>query len=92
METTSRDCVFLLHGIAKTGRDMRAIEKSIQKEGWDTVNLHYPSRRYSIAKLTSDYLAPAVDLCRQNHNARIHFVVHSMGGYFVNFSLAKLSD
>ena len=72
------ETVVLLHGLCRTSRSMAKMEKSLQAEGYNVINVDYPSRSATIEELT-----PAVfnTLNAELQTAEsVHFVTHSMGG------------
>ncbi len=76
--------VVLLHGLGRSARAMRKLEKSFSKEGYPVCNIGYPSRDYDLLTLTEQFVLPSVQACQQKHSAsQIHFVTHSMGGIVV---------
>ena len=81
------EIVVLLHGIGHIGLNMIAMEKVLQKEGYKTLNLTYPSLRQDIKGL-GDWLAEKLqDTKTWETYERVHFVVHSMGGLVSGFYL-----
>lgn len=88
MAELKKPFVVLLHGIARTSLSMRAIEKSLLKEGYDVLNIHYPSRSHSIEALAEGVYQKliAVPLFL---SLTLYFVTHSMGGLVVRALLAK---
>lgn len=78
--TGGSETVVLLHGIARTGKSLRRIENALQKSGYQTLPITYPSRQYDIEAI-ADYLA-AHDLNPAFWQAagKVHFITHSMGG------------
>ncbi|WP_445356055.1 esterase/lipase family protein [Microbulbifer sp. EKSA008] len=74
-------CVILLHGLAKSDSSMEKLAKAIDAEGFQTVNIDYPSTKHSIETLASMAIAPAVEEC--GNAQEINFVTHSMGGILV---------
>jgi pimeloyl-ACP methyl ester carboxylesterase len=77
----SKECVILLHGLAKTNHSMEKISNSLEDEGYITVNYDYPSRTNSIDNLAQTHIKKALEQCPKR--ATIHFVTHSMGGILV---------
>ncbi len=78
-----KDCVVLLHGLARTSNSMNPIEQSLEDEGYKVFNLDYPSTKYEIAVLSEVYVNKGVRLCK-NYD-QMHFVTHSMGGILVRY-------
>lgn len=73
-----REAVVLLHGLNRTPRAMRALERALRAEGYAVVNYGYPSRSGDIESLAESVFA---GLTPELHDARaVHFVTHSMGG------------
>ena len=72
-----RDCVVLLHGLARSSASMVLMAEALQAEGYITVNVDYPSTTAPIAKLVDGKIPGAVAACG---TARVNFVTHSMGG------------
>lgn len=78
---THTEHVILLHGLSRTYRSMRALERALRKEGFTVHNLGYDSRHHTIPLL-------AVRVAREVRSrtadaATVHFVTHSMGGILV---------
>ncbi|MGE3318380.1 MAG: esterase/lipase family protein [Candidatus Berkiella sp.] len=85
--TKSDQLVVLLHGIARTSLSMRPIEKTLERKGYSTLNIHYPSRTNTI-----DNLATFVYEKMREHpleHQSVHFVTHSMGGLVVRALLTQ---
>jgi len=85
MSSRHRECVVLLHGLARTRRSMARLHHALQRKGYAVRNTGYPSRRYPVAELTRRYLVPVVE--KLQDAGRIHFVTHSMGGILVRHYL-----
>lgn len=83
--TLAQECVVLLHGLAKSERDMRTLERSLADARFKTVNYDYRSRDYPIETLA----VRVIDAARQQCGAHdtLHFVTHSMGGILVRYYL-----
>lgn len=85
---TNRDqLVVLLHGIARTSLSMRPIEKTLEKKGYATLNIHYPSRTNTIDHLAT-FVYQKIRQPAQEHPS-VHFVTHSMGGLVVRALLSQ---
>jgi pimeloyl-ACP methyl ester carboxylesterase len=79
----SKQCVILLHGLARTSLSMKQLEKALSNEGYVVVNLNYPSTRMSIDELSDTVIDDALKQCRQFDVEQINFVTHSLGGILV---------
>jgi len=84
-----KELVVLLHGILKNKYDMSLIASDLKKEGYDVLNISYPSRKMTLEYL-SRFLAMKLLLSDEFSRAsRIHFVTHSMGGLITRYFLSK---
>lgn len=84
----NNECVVLLHGWARSSKCMDPIEKELKKAGYRTINISYPSRKYSIAEISSDHIHPLIN---KDGCSKVHFVAHSMGGLVTRHYLANHS-
>lgn len=76
---TSREKVFLLHGLARTSRSMLRMGRHLAGAGYLTIPVDYPSRRQSIARSVVT-VRRAMVRHLATKGATLHFVTHSMGG------------
>ena len=81
------DYVIILHGIFRTSKHMRKLAAYVESQGYDVLNLDYPSTKQPLEEL--------VDTVWQDISARlekekpVHFVGYSMGGLLVRAILSK---
>ncbi len=78
----------LLHGIGRTHRWMRKLEKALQHHGFATLNLDYASRKKPLDVLAADIDGPIRRFAAQTRGP-LHFVGHSMGGLLTRVYIAK---
>lgn len=75
------DYVVILHGIARSSDNMQPLAEYLQQQGYDVINLDYPSTDKTLEELTG--------LLQQEINNKakaskpVHFVGFSMGGLLV---------
>ena len=83
--------IVLIHGIHGERSDLSLLNEKLQQKGFKTYNFHYPSTKYPIEKLSSNYLKPF--LAKLNsQNQSISFLTHSMGGILLRHYLYKNKD
>ena len=58
--SNARDCVVLLHGLARSAGAMETMQQALEEAGYHTVNVDYPSRDYSVEALAPMAIAPAL--------------------------------
>jgi hypothetical protein len=74
------ECVILLHGMGRTYHAMESMQEILTANGYHTVNLGYPSRKYPIKTIADEYFPLGLERCREFSPSAIHFVTHSLGG------------
>ncbi|HAV13178.1 MAG TPA: alpha/beta hydrolase [Opitutae bacterium] len=77
----SKETVVLLHGLARTSKSMQKMEAKLQANGYETLNLDYPSRKHKVEYLAKEVRKQIV--ARTEQTTKVHFVTHSMGGILV---------
>jgi pimeloyl-ACP methyl ester carboxylesterase len=85
----TRDYVVLLHGILRSKTDMLPLAAYLKKNGYDVLNILYPSRKKSLEDLV-EYID---DKIRRDKNyspeKTLHFVTHSMGGLIARYYIIR---
>ncbi|MET3970011.1 MULTISPECIES: esterase/lipase family protein [Bradyrhizobium] len=82
------DGVVLLHGIGVGAWTLKRLDRALQRHGFATLNLDYPSRKKPLEELAEDIHAPVAAFAKQCDGA-IHFVAHSMGGLLARVYIAR---
>lgn len=83
------DTVVILHGIARTGKSMSAVESFLQQEGYETLAITYPSTRKDIDHIATGLDEKELDSAFWSRAGKVHFVTHSMGGLVARRYLEK---
>jgi triacylglycerol lipase len=81
------DYVVILHGIARSNKHMQKFATYLQKDGFDVINLNYPSTTYTIEDLT-EIINKEISQ-KTTKDKRIHFIGYSMGGLMVRALIHK---
>ena len=81
------DYVIILHGIARSNKHMQTLATYLQKDGFDVINLSYPSTTHKIEDLTE--IINKEIFQRTNEKKPIHFIGYSMGGLIVRALIHK---
>jgi pimeloyl-ACP methyl ester carboxylesterase len=80
--------VVLLHGIARSSRSLRKVERALQVSGFATLNLDYASRKKPLEALAAD-IHSDIAAFANTIDGPIHFVAHSMGGLLTRVYVAR---
>ena len=86
-QAVDRECVVLLHGLARTSSSMELMAWTLEEAGYQVANIDYPSRRYPIEQLAPMAIEAGIDACSDDVDA-VHFVTHSLGGILVRYYFA----
>ena len=81
------ECIVLLHGLARTEKSLTKLEQHLENEGFNVVNVGYPSRDKTIEELSVDVIPTAINDCAKLGVSKVHFVTHSMGAILVRYYL-----
>jgi len=71
--------VVLLHGLGRSRLSMRLLARRLERSGFETRLLGYPSRRYPLEELAAQVRREIVRLAPED-SAPLHAVTHSLGG------------
>jgi hypothetical protein len=82
-----RDCVILLHGLARTDASLLVLEEALRLEGFRVVNSDYDSAAAPIQDLAEAALPRAIDAC--GDAPAIHVVTHSMGAILLRVWMSR---
>ena len=85
------DYVVLLHGLGRTAVSMSRLRSFLGKQGYQVINVTYPSTRFPIELLSDVWLHRLLENRIVDPKARVHFVTHSLGGIIVRHYLSKHS-
>lgn len=80
---SENESVILLHGMGRSYRSMRKMEKFLQKKGYSTININYPSTSLTVEEISTKYIEPAIKNSLTAGSQKIHFVTHSLGGIVI---------
>jgi len=84
----NNEFVVLLHGILRSKTDMLMLDKHLEKQGYYTANILYPSREMSLEDLTQFVTEKIENHPDYSADKTLHFVTHSMGGLIARYYIA----
>lgn len=83
-----RDGVIILHGIFRTHRSMRKLANFLEVNGFEVLNLGYPSTKHSIEAI-ADAIHARINAFAGSIPGKVHFVGYSMGGLVIRAYLHR---
>ncbi len=84
----SQEIVVLLHGILRSKTDMLALEHTLKKNEFKTINVLYPSRKMSLEDITTFVISTIQSHPYYDEDTPMHFITHSMGGLIARYVIA----
>jgi triacylglycerol lipase len=75
--------VVLLHGLARTSSSMNALGAFLSNQGYQVLNIDYPSRKHQIIELAT--IVRREVILKTSDAVRVHFITHSMGGIILRY-------
>ncbi len=84
-----KELIVLLHGILRSKTDMLFLKNYFEKNGYNVLNILYPSREKSLEEL-SDFVHEHITASPDySESIPVHFVTHSMGGLITRYYIAQ---
>ncbi len=78
-KSDAKETVVLLHGMGRTRLSMQKLGERLAAEGFQIINLGYPSTRLSVVECVG-HIRDALDQNEVSEALPVHFVTHSLGG------------
>lgn len=84
------DVVVLLHGLARSKESMELLANAISREGYEVLNIQYPSTFDDISTLASKVNHLINNKYTEENVKKIHMVGYSMGGLVIRAVLHQI--
>lgn len=85
----NKETVILLHGITRSSLDMLVLKNRLNNEGYDCINIKYPSTDHPIDELSGMIHQRLANNEKYTKADKVHFVGHSMGGLVTRHIMAQ---
>jgi len=76
----SKECVILLHGLARTSSSMNDLQDELMAAGFAVAKIDYASRKSTVEALAAPTIDKGLKQCHEQGSKKVHVVTHSMGG------------
>ncbi len=87
MKNNSSEYIILLHGMGRSKNSMKKVEKYFLRQGYNLLNIDYPSTKKSVEFLANTFLFNIISTHIDPSIKKIHFITHSLGGIIVRMYL-----
>ena len=91
-EEPVKQCVVLLHGLARTSSSMNKLADYLVDSNFIVVNIDYPSRLFPVKVLANNTVPAGVQACTAAGAEKMYFVTHSLGGILLRAYADQTSD
>lgn len=83
------ECIVFIHGLGRTSRSFRKMQKFFKKMGYAIINVDYSAVGHNIEEIAELIVKPQLLTTSIAAFKKIHFVTHSMGGIILRVILGK---
>lgn len=83
------ECIIFIHGLGRSSRSFRKMQKYFKNLGYAIVNVDYSSMGHNIEEISELIVKPQLINASIAAFKRVHFVTHSMGGIILRVILGK---
>lgn len=85
----NKEIIVLLHGILRGNFDMQLICNKFEANGYDTINIPYPSTEHRLEDLSDFVHKEITSFPAYREDTTINFVTHSMGGLIARYYIKR---
>ena len=91
-----KEAIVLMHGLGRSNAAMWLLAHRLEHAGYQVKRVGYSSLDQTPAEILKE-ISKQINACCQNHNKRVHFVGHSLGGlmvraYLQNYKVKNLGN
>jgi triacylglycerol lipase len=81
--SVASEYVVLLHGLARSKSSMNNLGTFLSKQGYQVLNIDYPSRKHQIPELAAIVRKEVIS--KTSNAEKVNFITHSMGGIVLRY-------